>query len=287
MKFENLDKLFELYVQDVVKKNKEKYSSHEALENDLGMLFNRFENVKVRTLDGKTPKEYARELREDGEIFDYVSKCLENNIEVTDTILDEVVRTEGAVEYLNGLLYENNKDAKLLASLLLKEIGGDEVEDIFISLLTNDEMPDEVKTVAFEYLSDGDDCVHDKILEIINGVPEKNQGILVEALSNFKGRKDVFFWLVTMLQRAEDVPMYAGLLGRYGDASAIDILKSFAQEVDINYVEFVEIRNAVEELGGEMSEEKDFSDDPYYKYINHVNSEETVAENSENADAKN
>ncbi len=287
MKFENLDKLFELYVQDVVKKNKEKYSSHEALENDLGMLFNRFENVKVRTLDGKTPKEYARELREDGEIFDYVSKCLENNIEVTDTILDEVVRTEGAVEYLNGLLYENNKDAKLLASLLLKEIGGDEVEDIFISLLTNDEMPDEVKTVAFEYLSDGDDCIPDKILEIINGVPEKNQGILVEVLSNFKGRKDVFFWLVTMLQRAEDVPTYAGLLGRYGDTSAIDILKSFAQEVDINYVEFVEIRNAVEELGGEMSEEKDFSDDPYYKYINHVNSEETVAENSENADAKN
>ena len=55
------------------------------------MLFNRFENVRIKTLDGKTPKEYAAELREDGEIFDYVSKCLENNIEVTDTICDEVV----------------------------------------------------------------------------------------------------------------------------------------------------------------------------------------------------
>lgn len=270
MKFENLDKLFELYVQEAVRKNKEKYSSHEALEDDLGMLFNRFENVRIKTLDGKTPKEYAAELREDGEIFDYVSKCLENNIEVTDTICDEVVRAEGATEYLNGLLYENNKDAKLLAALLLKEIDDEEVEDIFISVLTNDEMPDEVKTVAFEYLSDGDDCVSEKILEIINSVPEKNQGILVEVLSNFKGRKDVFYWLVTMLQRAEDVPTYAGLLGRYGDAAAIDILKSFASEVDINYVEFVEIRNAVEELGGEMTEEKDFSDDPYYKYINHI-----------------
>lgn len=270
MKFENLDKLFELYVQEAVRKNKEKYSSHEALEDDLGMLFNRFENVRIKTLDGKTPKEYAAELREDGEIFDYVSKCLENNIEVTDTICDEVVRAEGATEYLNGLLYENNKDAKLLAALLLKEIDDEEVEDIFISVLTNDEMPDEVKTVAFEYLSDGDDCVPEKILEIINSVPEKNQGILVEVLSNFKGRKDVFYWLVTMLQRAEDVPTYAGLLGRYGDTAAIDILKSFASEVDINYVEFVEIRNAVEELGGEMTEEKDFSGDPYYKYINHI-----------------
>lgn len=284
MKFENLDKLFELYVQEAVRKNKEKYSSHEALEDDLGMLFNRFENVRIKTLDGKTPKEYAAELREDGEIFDYVSKCLENNIEVTDTICDEVVRAEGATEYLNGLLYENNKDAKLLAALLLKEIDDEEVEDIFISVLTNVEMPDEVKTVAFEYLSDGDDCVPEKILEIINSVPEKNQGILVEVLSNFKGRKDVFYWLVTMLQRAEDVPTYAGLLGRYGDAAAIDILKSFASEVDINYVEFVEIRNAVEELGGEMTEEKDFSDDPYYKYINHIGEN---GENPENDETKN
>lgn len=284
MKFENLDKLFELYVQEAVRKNKEKYSSHEALEDDLGMLFNRFENVRIKTLDGKTPKEYAAELREDGEIFDYVSKCLENNIEVTDTICDEVVRAEGATEYLNGLLYENNKDAKLLAALLLKEIDDEEVEDIFISVLTNDEMPDEVKTVAFEYLSDGDDCVPEKILEVINSVPEKNQGILVEVLSNFKGRKDVFYWLVTMLQRAEDVPTYAGLLGRYGDTAAIDILKSFASEVDINYVEFVEIRNAVEELGGEMTEEKDFSDDPYYKYINHIGDN---GENPETAETKN
>ena len=238
MKFENLDKLFELYVQEAVRKNKEKYSSHEALEDDLGMLFNRFENVRIKTLDGKTPKEYAAELREDGEIFDYVSKCLENNIEVTDTICDEVVRAEGATEYLNGLLYENNKDAKLLAALLLKEIDDEEVEDIFISVLTNDEMPDE----------------------------------------------DVFYWLVTMLQRAEDVPTYAGLLGRYGDAAAIDILKRFASEVDINYVEFVEIRNAVEELGGEMTEEKDFSDDPYYKYINHIGEN---GENPENDETKN
>ena len=194
------------------------------------------------------------------------------------------MRAEGATEYLNGLLYENNKDAKLLAALLLKEIDDEEVEDIFISVLTNDEMPDEVKTVAFEYLSDGDDCVPEKILEIINSVPEKNQGILVEVLSNFKGRKDVFYWLVTMLQRAEDVPTYAGLLGRYGDPAAIDILKSFASEVDINYVEFVEIRNAVEELGGEMTEEKDFSDDPYYKYINHIGED---GENPETAETKN
>ena len=60
MKFENLDKLFELYVQEAVRKNKEKYSSHEALEDDLGMLFNRFENVRIKTLDAKRRKSTRR-----------------------------------------------------------------------------------------------------------------------------------------------------------------------------------------------------------------------------------
>ena len=269
-KFENLDKLFELYVAEAVKKNKEKYNSHEALENDLGLLFEKFENTKVRTLDGKTPKEYVRELQKNRELIEYVSTCLDENVEVTDTVCDALITDPDATEYLTGLLYEQNPDANMLGVKLLAEKGGDEVEDVFISVLTNDEIRDEVKNVAYEFLSEGDDCVPEKILDVINGVPEKNQGILVEVLSHFKGRKEVFYWLITMLQRAEDVPLYAGLLGSYGDPAAIDILKSFAAEFDVNYVEYVEIRNAVEELGGEMDVEKDFSDDPYYKYMNHL-----------------
>ena len=49
-------------------------------------------------------------------------------------------------------------------------------------------------------------------------------------------------------------------------------------------MEFVEITNAVEELGGEMAGEKDFSDDPYYKYINHIGDN---GENPENDETKN
>ncbi|MEG2457233.1 MAG: hypothetical protein RSB08_05390, partial [Clostridia bacterium] len=96
---------------------------------------------------------------------------------------------------------------------------------------------------------------------------ESEQGILVEIMAEYKGNKAVFFWLVTMLFRAEDVALYAKLLGKYEDETAIDILKSFATDNDINYVEYVEIRNAVERLGGEFDIEKDFTNDELYAYL--------------------
>lgn len=283
MKFEDLDKIFQNYVKEVVKRNPDRYADHEKLEDDLGKLFDKFCVTRIVSLGKITPIEYAAELRKNGEIEDYVAHCLNNNIEISDIITDELEKESSAVDFLNGLLYESNSDAGLYAVTVLAEIGGGEVTDIFIKLLTNGQIKDEIKSVAYAYLSDGVADVADKILEIINTLPENEQGILVEVLSNFKGRKEIFYWLITMLQRADDVPLYAGLLGSYGDAAAVDILKSFAVENDINYMEYVEIRNAVEELGGDMDGvEKDFADDPYYKYMNGGSVENSDGQNSDN-----
>ena len=40
---------------------------------------------------------------------------------------------------------------------------------------------------------------------------------------------------------------------------------------DSNYLEFMEIRNAIEQLGGVVDDTyRDFTDDPYYKAIKHL-----------------
>lgn len=279
MKFENLEKLFQNYVKGIVAKNPEKYCDPSTLEDDLGKLNGDFENTVFFELDGDTPADYVKTLCDEKELFNYVDYCLENNVDVPDIVCDAVVGVENAVEYLNGLIYEKNPDANRLGALLMSEIGTPVVEDLFIKMLMNADITADVVTVAYEFLSEGKPRVADKILEVINTTPEPQQGAMVEILSNFKGRKDIFYWLITMLQRAEDVPLYAGLLGGYGDTSAIDILKSFATENDINYLEYVEIRNAVEELGGEMDVEKDFADDPYYKYMNGITDEDGADNN--------
>ncbi|UKI15191.1 MAG: hypothetical protein L6V85_04425 [Clostridiales bacterium] len=126
-------------------------------------------------MTAKTPKEYAAELREDGEIFDYVSKCLENNIEVTDTICDEVVRAEGATEYLNGLFVRKQQGRKTSCrAFYLKEIDDRRSRRYFHLRPYKRRNARRSENGRFRISVRRRRLRARKILEIINSVPEKS-----------------------------------------------------------------------------------------------------------------
>ena len=68
-------------------------------------------------------------------------------------------------------------------------------------------------------------------------------------------------------EKAEDCALLAGYLGRYQDDRALPALKKKAIDPDLNYLEYVEVVNAIEQLGGEVPEKREFSGDPYYESL--------------------
>ena len=58
--------------------------------------------------------------------------------------------------------------------------------------------------------------------------------------------------------------MRASYLASYGDSRALPVLLERIAGEDINFLEFRELKYAIEALGGEYNEERDFSSDPYY-----------------------
>ena len=72
--------------------------------------------------------------------------------------------------------------------------------------------------------------------------------------------------LRTLLKTDPNTAYVAALMGRYGDERACADLYPLLDTCD--YAEFLEIRNAIETLGGTVdSHYRDFSDDPLYKAI--------------------
>lgn len=136
-----------------------------------------------------------------------------------------------------------------------------------LDLLTDESKPYEQRLEAYEYLLEDCEPVVDEMVERF-AVSEGETGkMLIEILAEYKGNPAVYMGLVSYLYRGEDVALYARLLGKYGDERAIDVLKSFAEEYDLDYNEYMEVRNAVEELGGYFEDDRDFSDDPFYRYL--------------------
>ena len=61
--------------------------------------------------------------------------------------------------------------------------------------------------------------------------------------------------------------MLAGYLASYGDERALPYLLDKIDEEGISYVEFQELKYAIEALGGEYTKQRDFSGDEYYELI--------------------
>ena len=136
-----------------------------------------------------------------------------------------------------------------------------------LAVLTDEDKPYSERLAAYEFLLEDCEEVVDDMLEKFYASEGETGKMLIEILAGYKGNPAVYMGLVSYLYKGEDVALFARLLGGYGDERAIDVLKSFVEEYDVDYNEYMEIRNAVEELGGDFDDSRDFTDDPFYRFI--------------------
>jgi hypothetical protein len=68
-----------------------------------------------------------------------------------------------------------------------------------------------------------------------------------------------------MFKSSGDKALYASYLGKYGNPDAVKTLKGALDWININYLDYIEIRNAIEELGGEVAHLRNFEGDKYFE----------------------
>ena len=150
----------------------------------------------------------------------------------------------------------------------MKKMKSKQEMEKMLATLIDESVDYSVRLEAYEYLQEDCEELVDVMLEKFYASQGETADMLIEILSEYPGHKGVYMGLVSCLYRGEDVALYARLLGKYGDESAIEVLKSFADSGELNYNEYMEIRNAVEELGGYFEDkESNYQDDEFYRYL--------------------
>ena len=72
-----------------------------------------------------------------------------------------------------------------------------------------------------------------------------------------------------MLLEAEKAVREA-LIAKFGDPRALELLKELIDLPDVGYVDYIELRNAIETLGGDPGEERTFYGDPDYEAMRNL-----------------
>ncbi len=257
MKPIDFDGLFDQKLAKYLKENAGKFTEKQW-EDRIPLLYQKFGDTYLKRIDA-TPREYYRRMS-DKELVDELLAHMKEDIPVSDFLCREIESRDCPEEILPLL---ECKDEQFL-TLAVNLAGSNPVAfEKYFALLKGD-TDREIKDAVVDQLKANADAAKARALAFLEEGVERE--LMLEVLSRTKERDEkVFETLMTAFREGEDLPMRASYLAAYGDSRALPVLLDRIAGEDVNFLEFRELKYAIEALGGEYNEERDFTNDPYYE----------------------
>lgn len=268
----DFDANFGAYSEKWMEMNKKKFKNIEQMEDAMPDVYMHWLNSPAAFLQGETPGLYFQKFDNAAELVKWMEAYEEAEVPVPDPLMERIADLgEKSVSPLMRAAADSEKDAQMRVTALnlLKEIETDGAPlEMCLAIIDSREADDEVADVAAELLQTlGEDCVP-PILERINEVTDEARETYLDVLCNFPGDERIFPPLMEAFETHPDKrALYASYLGKLGDPRAVETLKETLTDPELNYLDYLEIRNAVEMLGGTVEIDREFAGDPYYEAL--------------------
>lgn len=265
MKPIDIDRLFEKYLRNVMTKNVGKYTEDEW-ESKLPALYEKFGDAPLLELDGASPKAYFAALS-GKEVVDLLADYVDRQVSVPDYLCEAIVKNEDAEEYLLALIDPETEEELLSYVInLLEERGAKAPLERYQKALFSPDFSDEIKELMIEMLAARAEEVSEALVKKYPSASKKVKDMLLDVIAQGKHSEEAFRILMQAFQsHPENMPLYVQYLIKYGDERALPALYEAIKKPGVDYLSFQELRNAIEALGGEFSEERDFSSDRFYR----------------------
>ncbi len=270
IKFVDIDALFGQYMKERVTKNEENLS-YEEWENKIPALYEEFGKQHFKELDGKTPETYYA-AASGKELADALGSQIENGQSVSEYLCAAIVHKPDAEKPLIAMLDSDNEEKTMYALNLLGEMGSKEAVTKYVELAAYGEGDEHIRELAAELLSDQCEAGKEIIFRQIHDVDDETKALFCDVLSRCAKDERIYEVLQdAFLTHPAQATLYSSYLARYGDERFLPVLYEAIERPGIDYGEFRELKFAIETLGGEYENERDFSEDKVYRKLKNEN----------------
>ena len=259
MKLIDFDGLFDEKLTQYMEENKNKYTEKQW-EDVIPKLYKKFGDTYVAKIKC-TPKEYYAKMTNE-QLAETLSAHLREDVPVPEFLCAEI-ENRGEADTLLPLLDSDDTQTVAYAVNLL----GDDTRafEKYFAILTENRLDEDIRSDITDIFRLHADDVKGLALDTYQkGIA---MGYMLEILSRVKEKEDcVYDVLLKAFMAAEDAQsaLCAGYLAAYGDERALPYLLRRIEDRSIGFVEFQELKYAIEALGGSYDEPRDFSDDKDY-----------------------
>ncbi|MBS5617354.1 MAG: hypothetical protein KHW90_02980 [Clostridiales bacterium] len=275
MKCINFDRAFERYMAEWIKENSEKYKDDmDVIEDMMPDVYLEFLKKPADFLDGVAPQDYFEQFDNADMLVNWLCDYIAQGVPVPDLLLERVTALGNPAEKsLLALVARDDlpEETQMTAISLLREMESKAPMQRYIDYIASLEEPSDKGDLCAEALMSMGESVVEPILATLSGAGQTGRDIFADVLSNYPGDERIYELMIErFVTRDERRALFASYLAKLGDERAIPMLKEAAQSPDINYLDYVEVVNAIEALGGERPPEREFSGDPYYESLRQV-----------------
>ena len=266
----NFDKEFERYVGAWMKENAKKYRNYDEMEAAMPDVYAQFLDTPVNWLSGAKPGEYFSQFDNARQLVNWMEDYFKQRIPVPDMLLNRIAELGlDAEEALMNLLKKDRatQEIRMAAITLLREIDSIAPMEYYIGLQAiRQEGEDELADNALDSLASMGERAVDAMRNALALSSPDGQEALLTVLSDYPGDEQVFQTALALLRARRDrVAVLADCLGKLGDERAIEPLKALAASEETPYLDYIELRSAIEALGGECPERDFDAEDPAYE----------------------
>ena len=271
----NFDEQFQAYASEWVRQHAAEFGNNaDRMEDEMPALYERWLNTPADFLDGACPATFFERYDDASYLRDYLLAYCRQDVPVPDLLLDRLVALgDDAQRALLHLLFDEAapEEAVLIAISLLTELESREPLSLYIRWILQRQPKDERADMAAEALVAMGECVVPAVLAAYDGASRDAQETFLDILGNFPSCKETFALVMARLEQGEEhIAFLAALLGKLGDARAVPVLLETMNRPELNYLDYIELRNAVEALGADVPQERDFHGDPYYESLSRM-----------------
>ncbi|MBT3319928.1 MAG: hypothetical protein HN948_03180 [Clostridia bacterium] len=261
---------FAVYLHEYKKKQA---LSDEALDDIAPQLYLKWLDTKKPWLDGVSPVAYFKSF-DAPKLIELLGGYIISDVTLPGALLNEIADTnEQTYPYLITLLKnydgEKNEDVKRTIVRIIEEMDLEHPYDYYIDVIAGaDEKDDFVEACVQELKNSGEGYIERLVVEYEQAKNTYVSDCLLDVLCDISFDERVYqFALEKFMYTETNKAFCASCLGKLGNADAVSHLEEALRNEETGYYDYMAVKNALEELGGEVTIDRDFSGDSDYEAL--------------------
>ncbi|MBR3872566.1 MAG: hypothetical protein IKJ26_00190 [Clostridia bacterium] len=266
MQIIDFDAKFTDVLNDWIEKNSARFRRPDDMENEVPEVYMRWLNTPADWLDGATPGAYFEQFDDSAALCQLLKDYIAEEIPVPDPLMDRLEEL-GDEQALLDMAKDKSApcEARMAAIEILRQIESTLPMVDFIRWQVERDDEDDILDNALESLRQMGEGVRKAAKIAFTAADYEGKEALLDVLADYPGDEDVFQFALEQFKTTKGKRgLFAGYLAKLDDDRALEYLLDVAEGDDVSYVDFIEIRSAIERLGSEAPV-RDWTNDPTYK----------------------